>query len=75
VAVALRVEAQAGLGVPVNELRVLAHRAEDSPGVDGAEKHGVLSQGGLHDSNLGHRRGPEHRPNVYARPYWCGLAS
>lgn len=65
-AVALRVETSAGLTVHVNELRVLAHRAEDPTGVDGAEKHGVLGQGRLHDPEPRVSGGREHRPNVYA---------
>ena len=41
-AVTLGVETPASLEVAVNELRVLAHRAEDSARVGRAKKHGLL---------------------------------
>ena len=47
-AAALRVETPASLEVAVNELRVPAHRAEDSTRVGRAEKHGLLRRGRLH---------------------------
>ena len=47
-AAALGVETPASLVVAVNELRVLAHRAEDSTRVGGAAKHHLLGRGRLH---------------------------
>jgi hypothetical protein len=50
------VETPASLVVAVNELRVLAHRAEDSTRVVGAAKHDLLIRGRLHGPlNVRHR--------------------
>ena len=63
-AAALGVETQASLVVAVNELRVLAHRADDSTRVGGAAKHDLLIRGRLHGPERKASGGTKHRPNV-----------
>jgi hypothetical protein len=64
-AAALGVETPASLEVAVNELGVLAYRAEDSKCVGRAERHGLLRRVRLHRSERRASGGPKHRPNVY----------
>lgn len=66
-AAALGVETPASLEVAVNELGVLAYRAEDSKCVGRAERHGLLRRVRLHRPERRASGGPKHRPNVYLR--------
>jgi hypothetical protein len=66
-AAALGVETPASLEVAVNELGVLAYRAEDSKCVGRAEKGGLLRRVQLHKPERRASGGPKHRPNGYLR--------
>jgi hypothetical protein len=62
---AVGVETPASLEVAVNELGVLAYRAEDSKCVGRAERHGLPRRVRFHKPERRASGGPKHRPNVY----------